>query len=390
MSAHIKTAMSRYENILQEACADVENSCACCGEFVSNTASEQLPVDHPHLQLTWHSDDTTLLLDKCSLRNGFYSFCRQCFRRINDTAIPKFSSLNGANVTACQHYPSELEDLTLIEESVIARCLPIGIVLKLSPNGVRNSQAYNAIRGHLITIPQNPGPLLDILPSPDLQFQDHIRIIWSGKAEPTMGDLKDFAEIRKSKVLHALLWLCEHNPLYSSVQINYELINRWSDNFVPPVIQKNIISLSADSDSAERGTYAEDMDLVAENDLQTALGDMGDNEIGSGAVYSDVEGQRLNPELKMIAALTEMLHSSDNRTTPNSTEIPVIQWTSEKKPILLNDYDDAAFFTGAFPTLFPYGNGGHKVDSSLRPIPISLEAWAKWLLNHHSRRLVKF
>jgi hypothetical protein len=31
---------------------------------------------------------------------------------INDTAIPKFSSLNGANVTACQHYPSELEDLT--------------------------------------------------------------------------------------------------------------------------------------------------------------------------------------------------------------------------------------------------------------------------------------
>jgi hypothetical protein len=40
----------------------------------------------------------------------------------------------------------------------------IEIVLKLSPNGVRNSQAYNAIRGHLITIPQNPGPLLDILP----------------------------------------------------------------------------------------------------------------------------------------------------------------------------------------------------------------------------------
>ena len=36
---------------------------------------------------------------------------------------PKFSALNGVNVTMCQRYHSELEDLTL--EYVIARSHPI-------------------------------------------------------------------------------------------------------------------------------------------------------------------------------------------------------------------------------------------------------------------------
>src|SRR4051812_26402905 len=87
----------------------------------------------------------------------------------------------------CQDYPAELEDLTLTEEYAIARCHPIGTILKLKPNGLRNPTAYNGIRGHIVTIPQNPGPLLDILPSPNLQFHDHIRIVWTGKKEPCNG-----------------------------------------------------------------------------------------------------------------------------------------------------------------------------------------------------------
>ena len=65
---------------------------------------------------------------------------------------------------------AELEDLTLTEECAIARSHPIGTILKLKPNGFRSPAAYNAINGHMVNIPQNPGPLLDILPSPTLQF----------------------------------------------------------------------------------------------------------------------------------------------------------------------------------------------------------------------------
>jgi len=87
------------------------------------------------------------------------------------------------NVSLCQEYPSELEDLTLTEEYVIARSHPIGTILKLRPNGLPCPVAYNAIRGHLVTIPQDPGPLLDILPSADLRFHDHIGVVWSGNPD---------------------------------------------------------------------------------------------------------------------------------------------------------------------------------------------------------------
>jgi hypothetical protein len=43
---------------------------------------------------------------------------------------------------------------------------------------------------------------------------------------------------------------------------------------------------------------------LSENDLHTAMDSMAD---GAIAVYSDVEGQRQLPELKMVTALMEMM-----------------------------------------------------------------------------------
>ena len=288
----------------------------------------------------------------------------------------------------CQRYPAELEDLTLIEEYAIARSHPIATILKLKPNGLSNPTAYNGIRGHVVAIPQNPGPLLDILPSPDLQFHDHIGIVWTGSAQPTVDDLKPFVEVRKEKVIRALLWLCENNPLYKSVRINHDLINRWTESFIPPVLQEAVICLPEDNDSGERGTYSGDMEGLSENDLHNALDDMADGTIASGAVYSDVEGQRQNPELKMVMALMKMMDKPREGTsgadTEQSEQIPVITWSGRQ--VLMNDYEDTEYFTGAFPTLFPYGSGGHLPPSSERGIAVSLEAWGEWLMSHHSRR----
>src|SRR5271168_827553 len=380
-STHIRAAMRMYEQVIQDACEGVEASCASCGEFVAKAEAELIPIDDDRLR-SMKPPEGIIRLDDCSLADGSYQVCKACFNALNGRRIPKFSALNGVNVTMCQHYPQELEDLTLMEEYVIARSHPIGTILKLKPNGVRNPTAYNGIRGHIVTIPQNPGPLLDILPSPDLQFHDHIRIIWTGKTEPTVDDLKPFVEVRKEKVIRALLWLCQHNILYKSVTINHELIDQWAESFIPPVLQEAVVNVPEASDSDERGTYAGDMDGFAENDLHNALDDMADGTIASGAVYSDVEGHRQNPELKIVMALMEMINkpgeSTSGADTRNSVEIPVITWVGDGRPVLMNDYEDPEYFTGAFPTLFPYGRGGHLPASHERSTAVSFEAWAKW------------
>ena len=85
----------------------------------------------------------------------------------------------------------------------------------------------------MIVIPQDPGPLLDILPSDDLSLQTLIKVCWLGKAIPSMAELKPLLQVRKAKVLAALQFLVMHNPLYKHIRINHSLISTWRDEFVP-------------------------------------------------------------------------------------------------------------------------------------------------------------
>jgi hypothetical protein len=83
-------------------------------------------------------------------------------------------------VITCQAYPSALEDLTAIEECLIAKCHPVGVILKLRPGGHSSPITSNAIRGHMIVIQQDPGPLLQILPSPELRLDNLIKVFLAG------------------------------------------------------------------------------------------------------------------------------------------------------------------------------------------------------------------
>ena len=51
--------------------------------------------------------------------------------------------------------------------------------------------------------------------------------------------------------------------------------------------------------------------------------------------------------------------SSDTSTAQYIEDIPVIRYISNGHSVLMNDWQDAEYFTGSFPTLFPLGIGGH-------------------------------
>jgi hypothetical protein len=70
-------------------------------------------------------------------------------------------------------------------------------------------------------------------------------------------------------------------------------------------------------------------------------------------------------------------------------DIPVICYHSNGHSVLMNDWQDAEYFTSSFLTLFPLGTGGHISAPSKHKVSVSLKAWAKWALNYYSRRYVK-
>lgn len=151
-------------------------------------------------------------------------------------------------------YPTALEDLTLTEQCLIAKCHPVGVVLKLRPGGRASPLNYHALRGHFIAIPQDPGPLLQILPSPELRLDHLIKVIWLGDRPPADTDLNPFLLVRKQKVLAALHYLVLHNHIYHGLTINHPMMDSWSDDFIPPELRDSIIYLD-EADHHEREGY---------------------------------------------------------------------------------------------------------------------------------------
>ena len=397
-SLHIRSAISRYEDGM--SAASQRSVCCSCGKIF---AGHIYQIDDQDEFIRTHRTS----LDRCGYHGNSWAFCSLCYAAIRRNNIPKFSAENFINVTICQHYPPVLEDLTPVKECLIAKCHPVGTILKLRPGGRASPTNYNALRGHMIVIPQDPGPLLQILPSPELRLENLIKVFWLGKQRPANTDLKPFLRVRKDKVLSALHYLVQHNHLYRDITINHTAIEGWPDEFVPSEIADNITYLE-DPDHHEREGYTVSLQTGNyENDFHAAQDEAflaNDNDpFVTGSVYTDVNGEWMDPNLQLIDALLGVVtgntgwvdetgqaadgsdeHGHEHGHEHRQRDLPTISYAIHGQATLMSSWEDPHYFTGAFPTLFPNGLGGHQDQ---RPIPVSLNAFAQWALNHHSRRL---
>lgn len=204
----------------------IEHVCACCGLSTRFESTRTLQRTDQLFQDSVQSNFfAEAELDCCGQDGDNYKFCKTCFNSISKSNRPKLGCKNGVNTTCCQSYPKELEDLSPVEEAVIARAHPVISILKLRPVGVSTSVTYQRIRGHAVVLPQNPGPLLNSLPSASLRLHDVIRIVWASERAHTAADIRSFASIRREKVLTALRWLKSENPLYRDIVINFNLLD---------------------------------------------------------------------------------------------------------------------------------------------------------------------
>ncbi len=172
-----------------------------------------------------------------------------------------------------------------------------------------------------------------------------------------------------------------NNPLYENIQINHRLLEIWEDKFIPSGIMDNIVHCN--TDQHEREGYVTDLkDSNFENDCDAIIAGTsieGDH-INSGCVYSDIDNQRQNLTLRLLSAVANI--QATVFTTDQLTSTTIL-YRSSGQLILLNDWEDPYYFTSVFLYLFPFGNRGHLEQ---RKGPMSLEAWAKWTLYHHSHR----
>ncbi len=113
--------------------------------------------------------------------------------------------------------------------------------------------------------------------------------------------------------------------------------------------------------------------------MHTTISDYNKSQSGllSGCVFSNIDGMRHHPVLKLISAVNNLANDDGEKTEP------LIVYSANGHPICLNDWEDKHYFTGAFPMLFPFGDGGYQAK---RKTAVLLQVWAKWAMEHHSRR----
>lgn len=181
----------------------------------------------------------------------------------------------------------------------------------------------------------------------------------------------------------------------------------WPDDFIPSGLQQDIICLDQD-DHDERSGYSNDLQTEnCENDWQAADGgqddSFGDSIPVTASVTVDLNGDRYSPDLRLLNTIQSFNDQSScemrpqfiatgqmNQEAPSNGSyhhLPEIEYGVQGQPLLLNHWQDPHYFTSAFPTLFPTGQGGHIDD---REVDVSIAAFAKWTLCHHSRRLILF
>ena len=256
--------------------------------------------------------------------------CYICSRCARDTKSPRKFSLENSMIPS--PVPTELQNLTQVEEMLIARALPIMRVY-IKPGGQRG---YS---GHCVNLPQNVKELATSLP----RYPKDLSVIIV-KVKGKDNSFRDVS-VRREKVHNALLWLVQNNPHYAELEINEDALNSLPENGIP----------------ADLMTVETENEIIS-NDVMSELGPPTENP-SEDIVYNN--STDMNSFLPVGEQQEQEIEAVRNQLSANEP----MPWPAiESEP--LNEYQISHLATMAFPTLFPDGKGDPTNQSILRNVPL--------------------
>ncbi|PVH91578.1 hypothetical protein DM02DRAFT_663850 [Periconia macrospinosa] len=404
-------------------------------------------------------DGSPFMCRRCFLTGEPISGCSGCVRELERGMLTQAGQLH--RFLGCEHmFPDELKGLSPVEEKLIALNSCYGFITKYSiPEGSRRSVTYpKHIKGHITVFPNNVQELAtNVLPHPLLTVMDDIHVSWQGPEKPLPSDLSVLLSVRRRVVEKALVWLKRHNPLYANIDIDIAELESWeapphgvpcqiydrlernepsawdkarTGHVVPPTergleeerpvdVEKVLAMLSRGRDIA--GDDQVDVDGDDDDDEadvpEQDSGAVPVHEISSSGMFALDAGPDVADAEKLRYACEALGEDALGEHTQGSTRVGSAQVRSGNGPepyILVSRGDDFAdsldpqFFAKAFPTLFPFGNGGPRqaeeamadvargeegavdADATLQSLVssrnISLETWARLVLQRHGGR----
>ncbi len=306
-------------------------------------------------------DDTLItqgiLLDRRGIENESFAFCKDCHSHICKGKTPPLSL---ANHLLLGDIPPELQDLTPVEESMIARCRAKACIIQMrGDDGITLPNTQRGIQGHVVIYPQKPDNLLNVLPPSFADVCTPICVVFIGSQRPTQEWLRRNARpliVRRERVRAALLWLKTHNSLYNEIIIDENSLAHFPENDALSVH----IEVVPTPESAEILTSTYDSVHDPSNDIAS-------NVNSTEPVFDSVVVTGLSTDASSNAMRTAaMLHMK-------SKGGGFVQIPHGDKPV--NEFYNPELLPLTYPTLFPYGQGGF--EDLQRTTPLSFKRQVK-------------
>lgn len=368
-------------------------TCACCAESVNVSDSKVRQLTEINLDLMRNRthrvfDDScippeppftdgplaNLMIDPDGVRfhdseNSIsLQLCVHCDSSLQKGKLPRLAV---ANLNVLGSVPPEMENLTMVEEMLVARCRAKCCIVKLQDHRMNVSlpSSQRGIRGNIIVYPQRVGKLAHILPPPVDDVIHPICVIFVGHVPPSQSWLKDKAHplvVRREVVRRALVWLKAHNPLYKDIEIKETHLQALPvDGLLDYTIEH--IAPSSQQEALE-SRY--DTGVSKENADDSLPPDESSEIEFSNLVITDVDAHAPANDLK-AAALRHFKQGGAFHAVAH-------------EPAPVNEFFNPSLFPMLYPTLFPYGIGG--IEDKRRTVAISFENHIKHLLSLADRR----
>ena len=287
--------------------------------------------------------------------DGSIYICHTCHGVLKLGRIPTQSK---ANRMALDEIPDELKDLNNLELHIICKQILFMKLVKL-PRGKQKG-----IRGAAVNVPAHLGPACNLLPRlpPDAHI---VSLKLKRKLEYKQAYLHD--TICPEKVITALNYLKNNNPLYADIEINEDWIRSWQDAdndlYNGVFVNEDDNAISMESDKERNSTENQMSDSNCDS---TQLDSTNDCDSDNSASESD-RGKKNNTneiEKEDLIALEENCKLRDlpydtclqNELPEEANQVFSIAQGEGNKPIPL--LTDTLFEELANPDKFPYGDGG--------------------------------
>ncbi|KAH7461132.1 hypothetical protein FOMA001_g19195 [Fusarium oxysporum f. sp. matthiolae] len=376
--------------------------------------------------------------------------CSDCHASFGKGKLPKACSVNNMDI-GCEHqYPEELDDLTPVEEKLIALQSAFGYITKFTVDRkTRSGINYRKhIKGHIVVFPNSVDDLVaKVLPHPLLRTIENIHVSWSGVSKPEPSDVEYLLQVRKSRIKAALSWLQRNNPLYKHITIDHDEMASWryvEGSGVPAVVMESmqreepstVERTATDHIVPDTDRGLEDRGFTSIEDLLASLtGDSinqphpaGDStgsptrrqpvepsahtladapaDPAADTVYENVSsamfpigGPAAFEDADKLSFLVDAMQKAEDQNPKQTEEHHIGVQTAGCQPFIRVEHGaefadnlHTDFFPRTFPTLFPWGKGGpkarlkHDNDLAEPAYNHSLSYWARYVLQRHGGR----